>query len=245
MRFRTKRRRKCPPGSGRLCLNRFYQQVSWPDDLSARRRRRPPLCRSACHASQVSEFPADRLLRAARHWADFSQRELAERTGLTQSIVARVESAPELARVQQFATLLEATGFRLTVVDRDDVELAPESVEDAARRNQGGRRFPAHLDIRPGKQGWWGRKLLGDLRATRARVHLQRAMASRPSQVPRSGERRGRYRDAATSSAICTAFKAAPLRRLSLLTNIARPRPSGTPGSTRNRPTKLGSTPAA
>lgn len=102
-------------------------------------------------------FPADRLLRAARHWADFSQRELAERAGLTQSIVARVESAPQLARVQQFAMLLEATGFRLAVLDRDDVELAPESEIDADRRNQGGRRFPAHLDVRPGKQGWWGR----------------------------------------------------------------------------------------
>ena len=40
------------------------------------------------------------------------------------------------------------------------------------------------------------------------------------------------------SSAICTALSAAPLRRLSLLTNSASPRPSATPGSWRIRPTK-------
>jgi hypothetical protein len=42
---------------------------------------------------------------------------------------------------------------------------------------------------------------------------------------------------AATSSAICTALRAAPLRRLSLLTNIASPRPAGAPSSWRMRPT--------
>ena len=41
----------------------------------------------------------------------------------------------------------------------------------------------------------------------------------------------------ATSSAIWTAFRAAPLRRLSLLTNRTRPRPPGTDWSERIRPT--------
>jgi HTH-type transcriptional regulator/antitoxin HipB len=105
----------------------------------------------------VTKFPTDRLMRAARHWADVSQRELAEITGLTQTIVARIESSPETARVEHVAVLLAATGFRLAVLDKDDIELAPESESDAARRNAAGRRFPAHLDVRPGKQGWWGR----------------------------------------------------------------------------------------
>ena len=39
-----------------------------------------------------------------------------------------------------------------------------------------------------------------------------------------------------SSSAICTALRAAPLRRLSLLTNRARPRPSSTPSSWRMPP---------
>ena len=50
---------------------------------------------------------------------------------------------------------------------------------------------------------------------------------------------------AATSSAICTVLSAAPLRRLSLLTNSASPRSSSTPGSWRSRPTYDGSLPAA
>src|SRR5690606_8937894 len=48
-----------------------------------------------------------------------------------------------------------------------------------------------------------------------------------------------------SSSAICTAFSAAPLRRLSLLMNSTRPLPSGADWSARMRPTKLGSLPAA
>ena len=47
------------------------------------------------------------------------------------------------------------------------------------------------------------------------------------------------------SSAIWMALRAAPLRRLSLVTNSARPRPSGTPGSVRTRPTCVPSRPAA
>ncbi len=47
----------------------------------------------------------------------------------------------------------------------------------------------------------------------------------------------GCQRAAAISSAICTVLRAAPLRRLSLLMNSARPRSSGTPGSWRSRPT--------
>ena len=78
-------------------------------------------------------------------------------TGLTQTIVARIERTPETARVAHLAILLEATGFRLAVLDRDDVELAPETEADAERRDAAGRRFPAHLDVRSGKQGWWGR----------------------------------------------------------------------------------------
>ena len=57
--------------------------------------------------------------------------------------------------------------------------------------------------------------------------------------------RRDGQREAAISSAICTVLRAAPLRRLSLLTNSARPRSPSTPGSWRIRPTYDGSWPAA
>ena len=50
---------------------------------------------------------------------------------------------------------------------------------------------------------------------------------------------------AINSCAISTAFVAAPLRRLSLTTQNARPRPSGSDASARIRPTKISSRPAA
>ena len=48
---------------------------------------------------------------------------------------------------------------------------------------------------------------------------------------------------ATSASAICTALRAAPLRRLSPLTNRARP--SAAPSAARIRPTRVGSVPAA
>ncbi len=76
-----------------------------------------------------------------------------------------------------------------------------------------------------------------------ARHTVARRRRARHSNGRRGGwavpapTRRATYHRAAISSAICTAFRAAPLRRLSLLTNSASPRPSGTPGSCRSRPT--------
>jgi transcriptional regulator with XRE-family HTH domain len=106
----------------------------------------------------VLDFPTDRYLRAARALADLSQRELAEKAGLTQSVVARAEHSPHLARVGQFARLLETAGLRLLVLDNDGREFAPEVEEAASRRDRGYRRYPAHLDVRPGSERWWGRE---------------------------------------------------------------------------------------
>jgi transcriptional regulator with XRE-family HTH domain len=102
------------------------------------------------------EFPADRYIRAARKLADFSQRDLASRAGIPYSIVARVESAPERARVGDFALLLRAAGLRMQVVDDSGREIAPERRELAGLTDRARRRYPAHLDVRPGKSGWWG-----------------------------------------------------------------------------------------
>ncbi|MDQ1494363.1 MAG: hypothetical protein QOG69_846 [Actinomycetota bacterium] len=102
------------------------------------------------------EFPADRYIRAARKLADFSQRELASRAGIPYSIVARVESTPERARIGDFALLLRAAGLRMQVVDDSGREIAPERRELAGLTDRARRRYPAHLDVRPGKSGWWG-----------------------------------------------------------------------------------------
>lgn len=101
-------------------------------------------------------FPADRYLRAARRRADLSQRELADKAGVPQSTVARVERLPAKASVNSVAILLAATGLRLAVLDKDGAEVEPEDEDDADRRDRGYRRYPAHLDVRPGSDNWWG-----------------------------------------------------------------------------------------
>jgi transcriptional regulator with XRE-family HTH domain len=106
--------------------------------------------------TNVTAFPADRYLRAARHQADLSQRELAAKAGLPQSTVARIERTPSQAKVDDVAILLGAMGLRVVVVDHDGVEFTPEAEADAGLTDRAGRRFPAHLDVRPGTEGWWG-----------------------------------------------------------------------------------------
>lgn len=106
---------------------------------------------------QVLHFPSDRYLRAARRRADLSQRELAARAGVSQSCVARIEHSPQLAKVDHLAWLLSsAGGLRLIVVDEAGTEIGPEDEVDAERRDRGHRRYPAHLDLRPGTEDWWG-----------------------------------------------------------------------------------------
>ncbi len=110
------------------------------------------------------------LLRLVRHCADLSQRELAERAGLSPRSVARIESgataAPRLTTVQ---TLLGAAGFDLglspgtratratrATTDTTDTTDVEDSGSEAVDR--AGRRFPAHLDVRPVDRfgSWWG-----------------------------------------------------------------------------------------
>ena len=81
-------------------------------------------------------------------------------------------------------------------------------------------------------------------KSRRAERPDRRILQRESLQSPRTSQARA-PRPAATSSAICTAFSAAPLRRLSLLMNSTRPLPSGADWSARMRPTKLGSLPAA
>ena len=85
------------------------------------------------------------VLRARRR-ADLSQRDLAERLGVSQSTVARLESSGETT-VDRLETILALGGMGLAVVDDEGVPVDPfpdDVVRDNARR-----RFPAHLDVQP------------------------------------------------------------------------------------------------
>jgi hypothetical protein len=83
-----------------------------------------------------------------------SQRELAAHCELPQSTIALMETRPELAKVEPFDQAVRAAGLHLVIVDDEGTVLMPD-VEFPAR-DRGGRRFPAHLDVRDATEGWWG-----------------------------------------------------------------------------------------
>jgi transcriptional regulator with XRE-family HTH domain len=61
---------------------------------------------------------AARVLRYARRRAGFTQRQLAERAGVAQPMIARIESGRSIPRVDTFDKLLEASGMGLEIEPR-------------------------------------------------------------------------------------------------------------------------------
>ncbi|GAB3852336.1 hypothetical protein GCM10029963_41680 [Micromonospora andamanensis] len=110
------------------------------------------------------------VLRALRRQADLSQRELAERSGVPQSTVARIESGRSAgAQFRTVQRLVRAAGGALRIAGPDEQAppcpdeqaLSGDVICDDIRRDDAGRRYPAHLDVRqvrtlkdwPG--AWW------------------------------------------------------------------------------------------
>jgi transcriptional regulator with XRE-family HTH domain len=101
----------------------------------------------------VSGFDAGAALRRIRRLADVSQRELAERIGISKSTLAAVESGSRGLDARVLACAAEVAGLSLALLDEngDPVEgMAADGVRDRI-----GRRFPAHLDTRYSDEGWW------------------------------------------------------------------------------------------
>ena len=85
------------------------------------------------------------VLRFARRDADFSQRQLARWSGVPKSTIADIETARVCVPLETAARLLRTTGFEIAVrrIDGDEVD---EFLYDD-RRDEAGRRVPAHLDV--------------------------------------------------------------------------------------------------
>ncbi|RKT77605.1 HTH-type transcriptional regulator/antitoxin HipB [Terracoccus luteus] len=126
-----------------------------------------------------SEVDVARMVMRVRRLADLSQRDLAARVGLSPSTIARIETGQGAVSVGLFGRLLAVAGLRLLVCAADEDAgagrepagqgagsrgPAPGSGQDEGPqsrgervwpvpadgvRDNGGRRFPAHLDVDP------------------------------------------------------------------------------------------------
>lgn len=94
-------------------------------------------------------------VRAVRRRADLDQRTLARAAGVPLSTLSRIESgAVAEPRITTVDRLVRTAGFFLVVVDADELFVAPLS---DGPRDAAGRRYPAHLDVRPTHgRDWWG-----------------------------------------------------------------------------------------
>lgn len=110
-----------------------------------------------------ADFDAAAVVRAARRLVRLNQRELAERAEVPLTTLARLESgATRNPTVLTLVRLLAAARCRLLVVTESGVPLFAHP--DEGLRDDGGRHYPAHLDLRPtpgpydflDDEGWWG-----------------------------------------------------------------------------------------
>jgi transcriptional regulator with XRE-family HTH domain len=93
------------------------------------------------------------LLRRIRRTADVSQRELAQRLGVSPTAVAQAETGHRDLPATVVMRAARIAGLRIALVEENGQE-APGMRSDTVR-DGGGRRFPAHLDTRHGDQDWW------------------------------------------------------------------------------------------
>ncbi len=130
------------------------------------------------------------LLRAARHHADLSQRELAERAGVDRGMVSRIEAgAVDSPRIATIVRLLHAAGVSLVPVTGAGQPLPTRPFDDA--RDAAARRWPAHLEVREVKTwlDWWFSRMILDGRPLPTHTADWRRNQGRPR---RRGRDRGR-----------------------------------------------------
>ncbi|HEX2072740.1 MAG TPA: helix-turn-helix transcriptional regulator [Geodermatophilus sp.] len=101
----------------------------------------------------MAGFDLPGVLRRVRRGADLSQRQLAERIGVSKSCVAAAESGTSGLDARVLARAAALAGLRLALVDGQGAEVP--AMDGETVRDMGNRRFPAHLDTRYGDEDWW------------------------------------------------------------------------------------------
>ena len=104
-------------------------------------------------ALSATGFDLCGLLRRIRRRADLSQRQLAVALRVSKSTVAAVEAGSVGMDARLLAVAAGLAGLRLGLVDEAGTEV--RGMDSAAVRDQGGRRFPAHLDPMLSEERWW------------------------------------------------------------------------------------------
>jgi hypothetical protein len=107
-------------------------------------------------------------LRVHRRETGLSQRDYAQWRGWSKSHQWRLESRADSLRLQDLASALQDTGYRLALVHVDPLAPLGEEVSELAQpeqfaapefvaRDRAGRRFPAHLRVRRTRRAprWW------------------------------------------------------------------------------------------
>ena len=82
---------------------------------SKHRERHTPITASDSEYAIVEDMKAARALRSARKRAGLSQRQLAEKSGVPQSTIGRIEAGSVDPRVRTLSRLIRACGFDLEV----------------------------------------------------------------------------------------------------------------------------------
>ncbi|BEP11859.1 hypothetical protein acdb102_01700 [Acidothermaceae bacterium B102] len=129
------------------------------------------------------------LLRAARHHADLSQRELAERAGVDRGMVSRLESgAVDSPRISTVVRLLQAADVSLVPVTGSGEPLPPRPFDDAL--DAAARHWPAHLDVREVRtwRDWWFSRMILDGRPLPTHTADWRRNQGRSRHRRRKGE---------------------------------------------------------
>lgn len=101
----------------------------------------------------VEPFDGGGTVRRIRRRLRMSQRAFAAACGITASVVAKVENGQQRLDVDLLATMAAVAQLRLVVVDDTGREVPPMQADPVV--DQAGRRYPAHVDLRHGDEGWW------------------------------------------------------------------------------------------
>lgn len=137
--------------SGRMTVR--SSAVGHRRESSSRAGRRPDMVDQHAGLDEPDYPWWSRALRQLRRRFDLSQRELAEKAGLAPSTIAELELGRAAPSVRLLEIAFAGVGYRLILADCGGEPIQWSLADDSQPRDAAGRRYPAHLDVRPRHPG--------------------------------------------------------------------------------------------